>query len=194
MDQKRVFYKGVFMFAGQNNKRNVRFIRPPNLIKQKVGSGGLEADKLNAAEALIGESGHLFIPFAKDMLTLLKQLIDVFETRKDEGNDYIEDIIHPIMDIKANGAMLGYPMTSHIADVTLHFLETIDALNVDSIKIIDVTHKALSVVVQQDMKGFDNKISNELRKELNQACDRYIEKHGLGPSPDHVNLNQEIGE
>lgn len=181
------------MFAGQSKKRDVKFIRPPNILKQKVGTGGINVDKINKAEEIIGSSESLFPPFAKEMLDVIQGLITDFEARKNDGEDYIEDIIHPIMDIKANGAMLGYPMASHISDVSLKFLEVIESMNKDALQIIQVTHKALNLIVVQDMKGFDKQVSGALRKELSEACDRYFEKHGKGKEVERIDLEQEIG-
>lgn len=180
------------MFAGQSKKRNVKFIRPPNLLKQKVGTGGISVDKLNKAQELIGQSSDLFIPFATETLAEIRKQIDAFDTRHNDGEAYIEDFIHPIMDIKANGAMLGYPMASHVSDVCLHFLEVIDTMTHDALQIIDVTHKALSVIVTQDMKGFDKDISTGLRKELNQACDRYFDKHGTAEDVNRIEPNLDM--
>ena len=180
------------MFANQSKKRDVKFIRPPNVLKQKVGSGGIDVAKINKAEEKIGNASDLFPPFAKDMLKHIRALIDDFENRKNDGEAYIEDIIHPIMDMKASGSMLGYPMASHISDVSLGFLEVIEVMNKDALQIIDVTHKALSLIVAQDMKGYDKAVSSALRKELNEACDRYFEKHGEGKDIDRVDFEQEI--
>lgn len=164
----------------QNNKK-VEYITPPNFLKQKVGSGGLPMAVLEKAQRVV-ESTHVdIIPQAKILLIHIRKGIDTAKADYNAGYGYTErarnEMTYPTMQLKANGRMFHYPLITEIASRLLHFLETLDQINEDSLKMIEVHYKTLQLVIKVRMQQDREGIAQQFMEELESAQDRYKKRY-----------------
>lgn len=163
----------------KEKKHKVRFIKPPNILKQKVGSGGIDESLLERGQQAIAKADFDFAPYAEQFL---KQLADFAkQARKAGNNDNFkvakEKMIGPVMQLKANGGMFQYQLVSDVADIALQFLEAVDAANDDAFEVIQAHENTIKVIIKNKLKGDGGREGYALIKELDQACQRYFTKY-----------------
>lgn len=155
----------------------VKFITPRHVLREKVGYGGLDPAIIDRAEDFIASNDVVFTPYANDFLSRLSKALSAARESKDRSKDAINLLTRPVMELKANGSMFGYPLISDVADILLNFLEGLEDLNDDALEIIDVHHKTLNVIVASNLTGRGGKEGKKLADELYDACRRYEKKH-----------------
>ena len=64
----------------QKPRRKAEFFNPPNLIKQKVGSGGLNEEILNKAQAMLENNTVDFRPLGEMYLDALTKGVELART------------------------------------------------------------------------------------------------------------------
>ncbi|HQX28047.1 MAG TPA: hypothetical protein PKX38_08955 [Alphaproteobacteria bacterium] len=163
----------------QKPRRNAEFIKPPNMLKTKVGSGGLSDDILNKAENLLENNTVDFQPLAEMYLAGLMKGIDLAkESDPNDDQEYvISRMLYPGMQLKANGGMFHYPLVTRIADKLIQFLEVIERVDIEVVEIVMAFHTTIRAVVMGRVSGDGGKHGTELMRALNEACVRYFDKY-----------------
>lgn len=167
----------------QKPRRKAEFITPPNTLKAKVGSGGLAEDILNKAETLLAENNVDFMPLADMYLNALMKAIDrakdssLSSLTDEQQEELIVSMLYPAMQLKANGGMFRYPLVTIIADQMIQFLEVIDKIYIDTLEIVMAFHATVRAVVLAKIMGDGGRHGQELLRALQQACERYFERH-----------------
>lgn len=163
----------------QTPKRDATFITPPNLIKGKVGSGGLSEQILRRAQKLLETHTADFAPLADIYLSRMMESIEKAENPDEEDSieDLITAILLPCVQLKANGAMFHYQLITRIADRFVQFMEVVERLDKETIEIAKAYHSTIKIVVAGKIKGDGGKQGDALVDELNGACMRYFDKH-----------------
>lgn len=135
----------------QKPRRNAEFIKPPNMLKTKVGSGGLSDDILNKAENLLENNTVDFQPLAEMYLAGLMKGIDLAkESDPNDDQEYvISRMLYPGMQLKANGGMFHYPLVTRIADKLIQFLEVIERVDIEVVEIVMAFHTTIRAVVDR---------------------------------------------
>jgi len=163
----------------QPQRRKADFIKPPNLIKAKVGDGGLSDAILDRAQKLLEENTGDFVPLAEIYLARMKDGIKKSRDAVDgEDTEYlISGILYPCAQLKANGGMFHYPLVTRIAERFVQFMEVIECIDPEVIEIAEAFHTTITAVVHGKVKGDGGQYGNEIVEALNAACMRYFEKH-----------------
>ena len=164
-------------FGTKKRGGKAKFYSPPNILRQKVGVGGIDSARLEKAEALIDRSDFDFLSFAPMILERLEKAIAAARKQTIAGRDHINRIIVPIMELKASGGMFQYMLVSEIADIILDFLESLEELNPDGFNILDVHQRTINVIIKNRLKGTGRIEGKALVRELSEACDRYRKKY-----------------
>ncbi len=171
----------------QKPRRKAEFIKPPNLLKAKVGSGGLREEILDKAQALLENTAIDFRPLAEMYLdSLTRGLEKAQETESQDTEQLIAGLLYPAMQLKANGGMFHYPLITRIGDHLVQFLEVIESLDFDAIEIVQAFHTTMRAVVMGQVSGDGGRYGAELIKALEDACYRYFEKY-----PDNIQRRSE---
>jgi hypothetical protein len=160
-------------------RRKAEFIRPPNTLKAKVGSGGLSDDILTKAQELLENNAVDFLPLAEVYLAAYLKAVRTAENAAPgdgESEKLIAAMIYPAMQLKANGGMFHFPLVSSIANKLIEFLEVIEEPNADALEICHAFHTTLRAVVLGRITGDGGHHGDELRRALEEACERYFEQ------------------
>jgi len=160
----------------QPQKRQAEFFMPPNLLKEKAGSGGLSEDILLKAQKLLEENTVDFEPLANVYLDSLMQGIETAKgyAPSDDVEQTLSLMIYPAMQLKANGGMFHYTLVTSIANKLVQFLEVIDEPDVHAVEIILAFHTTLRAVIQGKIKGDGGVHGHNLLDALDEACTRYF--------------------
>ncbi len=163
----------------QTQKRKAEFIRPPNTLKDKVGSGGLSDEILEKAQELLESNTVDFTPLGSLYLENLMQGIDKAKhAGPAEDQEYIiSTMLYPAMQLKANGGMFHYELITVMADKLIHFLEVIEEPDIEVVEIVLAFHTSMRAVLQGGIKGNGNKQGEGLMAALDAACYRYFDKN-----------------
>ena len=163
----------------QKQRRRAEFIKLPNTLKTKVGSGGLSEEILNKAEKLLENNTVDFTPLGEMYLTTLMKGIELAKNSNgDEDAEYIiSSMLYPAMQLKANGGMFHYPLVTRVADKLIQFLEVIEQPDIEAIEIVLAFHTSLRAIVLGRVTGSGGKYGAELIGALNAACMRYFDKY-----------------
>ena len=182
-------------YYSRPSRRKADFIMPPNLLKEKVGDGGLTDDIIDKAQALLENHSHDFRPLADIYLEKIKRGVDLFRRNGNDGDKEaaIAHVLYPTMQLKANGAMFHYPLVTKIADHLIRFLEVIDSLDEDVLEIIDAFQTTIRAIVHGRITGDGGNNGSELLQALVDACTRYFERNqGAGESRGQADYSDEF--
>lgn len=158
--------------------KKVKFVTPPNMLKTKVGSGGLSDKILDQAQKLLENNSIDFRPIAEMYLNSLQKGIEraSYSTGFGSDDDVITDISYPILQLRANGKMFKYTLITKMAEQFLEFLNSINRIDAKAIEIMQAFHTSMNVVVQGEITGDGGLEGQELQETLRDACDKYIRK------------------
>lgn len=162
----------------QQQRRKAEFIRPPNTLKAKVGSGGLSDDILAKAQALLENNSVDFMPLAEMYLSSLMKGIDYARSHQEyaDSEALISGMIYPSMQLKANGGMFHYPLVTKVADKLVQFLEVITQADEDALEIVMAFHTTIRAIVMGRVAGDGGRHGRELMDALESACLRYFDR------------------
>ncbi len=163
----------------QKPRRKTEFVKPVNVLKSKAGYGGLDEGILNKAQALLENNSVDFPPMAEMYLSgMMRGIERARNPAPGESEEVlITGMLYPAMQLKAGGAMCGYPLVTRIADKLIQFLEVIAAPDKDAIEIVLAFDTTLRVVLTGRVTGFGGKHGDELVQALEAACLRYFEHY-----------------
>lgn len=163
----------------QQPRRKAEFIKPPNTLKAKVGSGGLSEDILDKAQALLENNTVDFSPLGEMYLANLMRGAEKANAmgKGDDIEQVISMMIYPAMQLKANGSMFHYPLVTSVADKLVQFLEVIIEPDADAIEIVIAFHTTLRAIVMGRITGDGGRHGKELLDALIAACQRYFERY-----------------
>ena len=160
-------------FDGQKKLRKAELIAPPNRLKEKVGTGGIDETVLMKAQELLETNTIDFKPIAQMLVDVLHEAISDAKSGALKGEEAIESMLYPAMQLQAQGGMFHYPLISEISNTLVNFLETVSTTDKDVMDIV-VAHKmSINAVLASQIKGDGGKTGRELRDALLDACARY---------------------
>ena len=162
------------------DKKN-KMIQVPNVLKDKAGEGG-EAPIMAIKEAQMFMTNNEidFKPMAARHLKQIDADFKSFQNADDkkEKDDYLKKIIENIMQIKAHGGMFHYQIMSNIANVVLHFLDSITEYHPELYQIIEAHNNSIRIVIKRNIKGDGGMQGQAIMEELQNVTKRYQKKYG----------------
>lgn len=166
--------------TGRRPVRRAEFITPPNTLKLKAGSGGLDEKIIEKAQKLIDDSNVDFLPIGQRYLTSLQEGLRLTESKRGtiEDETLIATMLYPAMQLKANGGMFKYPMVTSVATKLILFLEHIREPDVDALDIINGFSNSLQAIMLLGESAPEiSEHGEDLTLALDEACERYFEKY-----------------
>jgi hypothetical protein len=153
--------------------RNAELLIPPNVLKEKAGSGGLDERTLVKAQDSLANNTVDFAPIADTLLGILNEAILNAKSGTAQGEAAIEAMMHPVMQIKAQGGMFDYALVTELGNLLLNFLETVTKIDDDVLAIVIAHKQAIGAIVAGKIKGDGSQIGKDLRNALSDACNRF---------------------
>jgi hypothetical protein len=154
-----------------------RIITPRHILREKIGSGGIDPIKLQHAQDYLDNNDVDFEPYAHEFLHRLDRAIAEARNVPTPDRTVINKIIRPIVDLKANGSMFKYKLLGEVAEILMNFLEEIQKLDKDAFNLLDVNYKTMHAIIKNRLTGDGGASGKALADELYQATRRYRKKH-----------------
>ena len=153
--------------------KNVEIKKASKRLQLKAGSGFVDEKEISKIQDKLSSSGSdKFEELAMERLKLFDQLIN--EKNKDDSKELLDEITRLIMQIKSDASMFGYRLLGESSAIVLSFLEKIDHMDSDVIKIIKVNGDILRLIVSEKTKGDGGAKGDALKKELDEVCQKYL--------------------
>jgi hypothetical protein len=159
------------------SEKQVKFIKVENKIQAKAGYGEIPEIAIARSDNIIINNNVDFKEIAFPILSRLQTIIRHARQNHDSIEQINQELVKPIMELKANGSMFKYTLISELASVMLSFLEHIREMNNDAIEIIEAHEKTLLLIVTKEIKGDGGPLGRQLLQELEGACSRYYRKN-----------------
>lgn len=158
------------------------FITPRNVLKNKLGDGGLNSRVIELAQRMIDQAGVDFLPLGQRFLVGLQEGMRVAATSRGQMDDeaLINTMLFPAVQLKANGGMFGYPLVTAVAGRLVRFLEYVTEVNNDMLEVVSgfVTALQALMLLSGSQKREPEPQGVELYKALDEACARYFARYG----------------
>lgn len=152
---------------------NIEFITPPNMLKIKVGSGGLHVSTLKQAQNMLDDHRADFMPIAQSYLDQMAQGIKEAQSTDHTMERRIDYMLLPCSQLRANGRLFQYSMVTRVAGRFAAFMDDIKNIDNEIIKIASAFHGALRLILVKNMRNEAAKGAQSLLDELDDLCRRY---------------------
>ncbi len=153
--------------------KEAKLVKPENTLKQKVGEGGFNVDDIKKAQEAIDNNDVDFTPLA---IELAEDLDKVLKVDLDTEH-YKARLMSPILQLKSQGSFFKYPSITQLSKIIIKFLEKIDTMDKDAVKIVSSYRQSLKVFIASQIKDTDTPVYKSLETELKAVCARYLKKH-----------------
>jgi chemotaxis protein histidine kinase CheA len=158
-----------------------RVIRANHLLQAKVGSGEIDAARIQAVQKKMDSLSYDFTPLAREFMEDIQRAVIAAEKSDGPSESLREALIAPVMQMKANAPMFGYSLIGELAHIVLTLLETAPQIDADVIEIVGAQHKTIDIILKNGMTGSGGDYGAQLQDELQRACNRYYSRHNLRP-------------
>ncbi|HMI94957.1 MAG TPA: hypothetical protein VK479_00495 [Micropepsaceae bacterium] len=148
---------------------------PPNVLKAKMGNGGLDSSAVERAQQAIDD---LKAEFAGWLLSDVSRLVETGQAyAKKRDLEALGDLYRAAHDLKGHGATFDFPLVARVACSLCALTdETSNGLPLP-LDLIDAHINAINVIVRDDLKDPSNRIATELAKELEHQVAGFLKKH-----------------
>ncbi|HTK84486.1 MAG TPA: hypothetical protein VL625_05310, partial [Patescibacteria group bacterium] len=177
--QKDLVISETDVFKGQKKVRDAQFLTPPNVMKQKVGSGGVATEALAKAEEYIEKNTTNFKPAGIALVDALAEALRNTRNGGMKSDTAIEFMLYPAVRLKSQGALFHYPLISKISEILVNFLETIETTDEDVFEIVEAHRVAFMYVLNNDINGMGGPQEKTLLGDLLDACGRYYKTRNI---------------
>jgi hypothetical protein len=156
------------MSESSGSGRSFQVINPPNLLKKKVGSGGLDANALKKAEKVFdGLRGEFEEIAGRDVVKLVEAAKVLVASPNDlKKRQEVYMIAH---ELRGQGGSYGYPLVTRFGDQLCRYLDATDMLDAKSLIIVKAAADAISVVINAKVSGDGGETGRQLVGMLDKA-------------------------
>lgn len=159
------------------SEQQPKVIKCNNFLQQKIGTGMINARILEKIQEHLDNVEVDFEEISSPYLQKLEALLNKMPQTDYGREEHIEDIVKPIMELKAVGGVFNEPVVSNLSGMVLGFIETIRKLDDDMLAIVRVHNNAVRMILKHELKKVDDPRAVSLFREVKQACMRYYAKH-----------------
>ncbi len=154
-----------------------RVIKANNLLQQKIGTGKLDPFILDRIQAYLDSVSVDFEKIAEPHMKKIMMLMEEIP-RNDYGREeFIEELVKPIMELKATGGVFNEPVIANVSGMVLGILENVRKLDDDMLDIIKVHNRAINTIIKTSIKTVDDRRAIEILAEIKHACMRYYNRN-----------------
>jgi len=160
--------------TARRKKAPHKVIKASDKLKIKTGIGSINQILIDKSQKILDENEVDFVPIMNGFLSQLGQAIAYAKQEEEPTRKALDDIIDPIMQIKANARIFKYDLVGNLADIVLTFLEQLNNTDQYIFEIVGANQKTLKHLVSKKVKGNGGDVGPVLENELESACNRYM--------------------
>lgn len=153
----------------------VEIIHPPNLLKMKVGSGGVDPEKIAKAEAAVAQLADSYLDWALNDLATLQAQLEAARADEPHRRKRVEELFQTAHDMKGQGSTFGYPLVTQVAKHLCHYVEGhLDRNGLPDLAVVAAHVDALTVILRQRVSGDGGETGQLLVRELETLVKRKL--------------------
>ncbi len=162
-------------FSGDHERTREppKMIKPNHDLRVKAGIGPVDPKAVKKSQKALEDNKIDFVPLAHEFLAELLTAVNVAKTRATPTRRDVEDIIYPVMQIKANARIFKYELVGNLANIMLNFLENLNEIDEYALEIIAAHQKTVTHILDNRKEGNGGEVGQNLEEELENACKRY---------------------
>lgn len=155
----------------------IKIYKAARTLQAKVGTGTVDEATITTCQKSIAENQTDFLPIAEKFLGDLTAEITRARSGAENMDELRQNMTRLVMQLKANGGMFGYALVGELANILMHFMESVTKVDNDVIAILEANHKTLNAIVRTRMKGDGGPQGAALKAELQNVCSRYLDRN-----------------
>ena len=156
--------------AGNPADDRARLITRPNVLKQKVGSGGFPPAAVAAAEEAVGDMSVNYPDVARADLARLQQAFDAASGSPGDSATHLRRLFAAAHDMKGQGSTFGYPLVTRVANLLCRYVEKETAPGPAEMALIAAHVDALRALIVNDIVGDGGTLGEEICTTLEAAA------------------------
>jgi chemotaxis protein histidine kinase CheA len=150
---------------------------PPNVLKAKVGSGGIDAKVLKRAEQVIEDMKEEFEDWIVKDVENLSRARQAFEAQRTETT--LNTLYRAAHDLRGQASTFDFPLVARVAHSLANLTDgTGNGTGAGlPMVLIDAHVDAIKLIVRDKIKDPANRMGTVLAGELEAKTNSYLEKH-----------------
>ena len=156
-------------------KQPIEMFMPPNILKAKVGSGGLDISAIKRGEQAIEELKDEFAGWMIEDVNRLMQTRDAYEARRE--TEILGNLYRAAHDLKGQAATFNFPLVARVASSLCKLTDELDHTVAVPMPLIDAHVDAIKVIVREGIKDGGSPVASVLAEELERQVAAFLEKH-----------------
>jgi chemotaxis protein histidine kinase CheA len=157
------------------NKRPIEIFMPPNVLKAKMGNGGLDLSAVQRAEQAIDDLKGEFTGWVIDDVNRLVEAQQAYA--KQSNLETLGDLYRAAHDLKGQATTFDFPLVSRVGSSLCKLTDdTSDGLPLP-LALIDAHIDAIKVIVRDNLKDPSDQMATVLAAELERQVAGFLAKH-----------------
>jgi chemotaxis protein histidine kinase CheA len=152
----------------------IEIFMPPNILKAKVGSGGLDLGALKRAEQAVEELKAEFTNWIIEDVNRLAERRNAYEAKTNA--DTLGAMYRAAHDLKGQGKTFEFPLVARVASSLCKFTDEAGAGATLPISLIDAHVEAIKIIVRDNIKDPGNRMACVLAEELERQVEVFLQK------------------
>jgi len=159
-----------------SKQQPIEIFMPPNMLKAKVGIGGIDSSALKRAEAAMEELKSEFAEWIVEDVNRLVQRRDFYQLRNNE--DSLADLYRASHDLRGQASTFDFPLVARVAASLCKLTDDTTAGLELPLALINAHVDAIKVIVRDGIKDPNNEMATVLAGEMERQVSAFLEKHG----------------
>ena len=158
-----------------SDRSQAEMIQPPNTLakaKTDAGRGHLSLDDLDRAERAMQQVGEGFQGLAIQELTAMEAALETMKSDPSQRAAQVREIFRRALDLKGQGASVGFVLISEIGQLLKTFTETLQNVRPRDIEIMLAHISAMKTVLARDIRGDGGEVGRAIVAGLYTLVDR----------------------
>lgn len=160
-----------------SQEQPIEVFMPPNILKAKVGSGGLDPSAIKRAEQALEDLKGEFAGWMVKDVNRLSQMRNAYEAQRDHAG--LSNLYRAAHDLKGQAATFDFPLVARVASSLCKLTDESDHGGVLPMPLIDAHVDAIKIIVRDGIKDASNGMASVLARELERQVQAYIQKHAI---------------
>lgn len=156
-------------FGSKYERKEPRVIKARKLLQQKIGTGQIDPFKIKKMQEYLDNLRIDYDPIAEQYLKKIEDIVAALPESEYDRDYHLQEIVKPVMELKATGGMFNEHVISNISGTVLGFLEHIQKLDAGSLEIVQAHNVAIRTALRQDIRSLENHKAQDLITEINRA-------------------------
>ena len=155
----------------------IEVFMPPNILKAKVGSGGLDASVIKRAEEAVDELKDEFASWMTEDVQRLADARNTYEANRSQAS--LGTLYRAAHDLKGQAATFDFPLVARVASSLCKLTDESEQSLEMPLTLIDAHVDAIKVIVRDGIRDAGNSVANVLAEELERQVTAYLKKHAV---------------